>query len=195
MNQQFIDLYDEYLQEHLDRRDFFKRLTVLAGSVAVANGLLLLLENSHVAAEIVPKDDPRLESADITYPGATGQVQGYLAKPKGAAKLPGVVVIHENRGLNPHIEDVARRVALEGYLAMAPDALSPAGGTPPDPDKARDLIRKLDDQSTQKNYFAAVKALLDMVGLPGGPMRPPLLDWPTAELPAMRAEMERLELM
>ena len=159
MNQQFIDLYDEYLQEHLDRRDVFKRLTVLAGSVAVANGLLLLLENSHVAAEIVPKDDPRLESADITYPGATGQVQGYLAKPKGAAKLPGVVVIHENRGLNPHIEDVARRVALEGYLAMAPDALSPAGGTPPDPDKARDLIRKLDDQSTQKNYFAAVKFL------------------------------------
>jgi len=159
MNQQFVDLYDEYLQENLDRRDFFKRLTVLAGSVAAANALLLLLENSYAAAEIVPKDDPRLESADITYPGATGQVRGYLAKPKGTAKLPGVVVIHENRGLNPHIEDVARRVALEGYLALAPDALSPAGGTPDDPDKARDLIGKLDDQSTQQNYLAAVNFL------------------------------------
>jgi len=159
MNQKFIDLYDAYLQEHLDRRDFFKRLTVLAGSVAAANALLLLLENSYAAAEIVPKDDPRLESADITYPGATGQVQGYLAKPKGAAKLPGVVVIHENRGLNPHIEDVARRVALEGYLAIAPDALSPVGGTPDDPDKARDLIGKLDDQSTVQNYVAAVQFL------------------------------------
>jgi len=159
MNQKFIDLYDAYLQEHLDRRDFFKRLTVLAGSVAAANALLLLLENSYAAAGIVPKDDPRLESANITYPGATGQVQGYLAKPTGAAKLPGVVVIHENRGLNPHIEDVARRVALEGYLAIAPDALSPVGGTPDDPDKARDLIGKLDDKSTQQNYVAAVKFL------------------------------------
>ncbi|MFH1942477.1 MAG: dienelactone hydrolase family protein, partial [bacterium] len=159
MNQKFIDLYDAYLQEHLDRRDFFKRLTVLAGSVAAANAILLLLENSSARAEIVPKDDPRLESADITYPGATGQVQGYLAMPKGAAKLPGVVVIHENRGLNPHIEDVARRVALEGYLAIAPDALSPVDGTPDDPDKARDLIGKLDDKSTQENYFAAVTFL------------------------------------
>lgn len=159
MNQKFIDLYDEYLQEHLGRRDFFKRLTVLAGSVAAANALLLLLENSQAGAEIVPKDDPRLESADITYPGATGQVRGYLAKPKGAAKLPGVVVIHENRGLNPHIEDVARRVALEGYLALAPDALSPAGGTPDDPDKARDLIGKLDDKLTQQNFVAAVNFL------------------------------------
>lgn len=159
MNQKFIDLYDAYLQEHLDRRDFFKRLTVLAGSVAAANAMLLLLENSSARAEIVPKDDPRLESTDITYAGATGQVQGYLAMPKEAAKLPGVVVIHENRGLNPHIEDVARRVALEGYLALAPDALSPVGGTPDDPDKARDLIGKLDDQSTVQNFVAAVQFL------------------------------------
>ena len=159
MYQKFIDLYDAYLQEHLDRRDFFKRLTVLAGSVAAANAMLLLLENSSARAEIVPKDDPRLESTDITYAGATGQVQGYLAMPKGAAKLPGVVVIHENRGLNPHIEDVARRVALEGYLALAPDALSPVGGTPDDPDKARDLIGKLDDQSTVQNFVAAVQFL------------------------------------
>ena len=159
MNQKFIDLYDEYLREHLDRRDFFRRLTVLAGSVAAANALMVLLEKGHAGAEIVPKDDPRLETVDITYPGTSGEVKGYLAKPKGAAKLPGVVVIHENRGLNPHIEDVVRRVALEGYLSMAPDALSPVGGTPDDPDKARDLIGKLDDKSTQQNFVAAVAFL------------------------------------
>jgi len=159
MNQKFIDLYDEYLQEHLDRRDFFKRLSVLAGSVAAANALLLLLENSRAGAEIVPQNDSRLESADITYPGATGQVKGYQSKPKGAAKVPAVVVIHENKGLHPHIKDVTRRVALEGYLAMAPDALTPLGGTPDDPDKAVELIKKLDDQSTQQNFVAAVEFL------------------------------------
>lgn len=159
MNTQFIDLTDEYLQAHLDRRDFLKRLTVLAGSVAAANALLLLLENNPVRADIIPKDDPRLDPADMDYPGATGPVKSYLAKPKGDAKLPAVVIIHENRGLNAHIKDVTRRVALEGYLAMAPDAVSPLGGTPADPDQARDLIGKLDDKSTQQNYVAAVKFL------------------------------------
>ncbi|MEW6670289.1 MAG: dienelactone hydrolase family protein [Thermodesulfobacteriota bacterium] len=167
MHQKYIDLYDEYLQEHLDRRDFFKRLTVLAGSVAAANALLLLLEKRQAGAEIVPKADSRLEAAGVVYPGATGEVKGYLAKPKGAAKLPGVVIIHENRGLNAHIEDVARRVALEGYLALAPDALSPAGGTPADPDKARDLIGKLDDPSTVQNFVAAVKFLKTHQGSTG----------------------------
>jgi len=159
MNQTVIDLYDEYLQAHLNRRDFFKRLTVLAGSVAAANALLLLVENSQARAGIVSKDDPRLESTDIAYPGATGPVKGYLVKPKGASNLPAVVIIHENRGLNDHIKDVTRRVALEGYLALGPDALSPAGGTPDDPDKARDLIGKLDDKATQQNFVAAVKFL------------------------------------
>ena len=92
-------------------------------------------------------------------PGATGDVQAYLARPKGDARLPGVVVIHENRGLNAHIEDVARRVALEGFVAVAPDALSPVGGTPDDADKARDLIGKLDRQATIDNFTAAVAYL------------------------------------
>jgi carboxymethylenebutenolidase len=95
----------------------------------------------------------------IQYPGATGDVRAYLARPKGDAKMPGVVVVHENRGLNPHIEDVNRRVAVEGFLAMAPDALSPVGGTPEDSDKARSLINKLDRQSTINNFTAAVKYL------------------------------------
>jgi carboxymethylenebutenolidase len=95
----------------------------------------------------------------IKYPGETGEVCAYLAQPKEDVKLPGVIVIHENRGLNPHIEDVARRVALEGFLALAPDALSPLGGTPEDSDEARELIGELDNQATVKNYVAAVEYL------------------------------------
>jgi len=159
MDQKMIDLYDEYTHELLDRREFFRRLSLLAGGTAAAIALLPLLENNHANAEVVPKDDPRLYTEYIKYPGATGDVRAYLARPKGDKKLPGVVVIHENRGLVPHIEDVTRRVALEGFLAMAPDALSPVGGTPEDLDKARDLIGKLDSQSTIQNHVAAVRYL------------------------------------
>jgi carboxymethylenebutenolidase len=95
----------------------------------------------------------------MKYPGATGEVLAYLVRPKEDGKIPGVVVIHENRGLVPHIEDVTRRVALEGFLAMAPDALTPLGATPEDPEKAPSLIQKLDSQSTIQNYLAAVRYL------------------------------------
>jgi carboxymethylenebutenolidase len=107
----------------------------------------------------VPKEDPRLYVEDITYPGETGDVLAHYARPIGDEKLPGVIVIHENRGLNPHTEDVARRVALEGFLAMAPNALSPLGGTPEDVDEARSLMQELDSQATAKNFDAAVKYL------------------------------------
>ena len=110
-------------------------------------------------AEVVAKDDPRLHTEYVEYPGETGEVRAHLARPKGDEKLPGVIVIHENRGLNPHTEDVARRVALEGFLAIAPDALSPLGGTPEDVDEARSLMGKLDSEATVKNYVAAVKYL------------------------------------
>ena len=159
MDQKIIDLYDEYIHKLLDRRAFLKKLSILAGGAVAANALLPLLEHNYAQAEIVPKDDPRLISDHITHPGATGEVRAHFARPKGDAKLPGVVVIHENRGLNPHIEDVTRRVALEGFLAIGPDALSPLGGTPENPDKARELIRKLDGQSTVQNYVAAVRYL------------------------------------
>ena len=118
-------------------------------------------------AEIIPKDDPRLFMERMKYSGATGEVVAYLARPKGDEKLPGVVVIHENRGLVPHIEDVTRRVALEGFLAFAPDALTPLGGTPEDPEKAPALIQKLDTQSTTENYLAAVKYLKTHPGSTG----------------------------
>ena len=153
------DLYDEHTGGLLDRREFLEKLAVLAGGTAAAYALLPLLENNDAEAEIIPEDDPRLHTEYIEYPGETGGVRAYSARPKGHAKLPGVIVIHENRGLNPHIEDVARRVAQEGFLAIAPDALSPLGGTPEDSDKARSLIRKLDGQSTLKDYLAAVKYL------------------------------------
>jgi carboxymethylenebutenolidase len=159
MDQKIIDLYDQYARGSMDRREFMKKLACLAGGTAAALSLLSLLESRNAAAEIVSKDDPRLQAEYIHYAGATGEVRAYLARPKGDGKFPGVVVIHENRGLNPHIEDVNRRVALEGFLAMAPDGLSPLGGTPQDPDEARALIGKLDDRSTIDNFTAAVKYL------------------------------------
>ncbi len=107
----------------------------------------------------VPEDDPRLNVEKIKYPGETGDMIAHFAKPKGSKKLPGIIVIHENRGLNSHIEEVARRVALEGYLALAPDALSPSGGTPDDVDEAIARIRELDSQKTIKNFVAAARYL------------------------------------
>jgi carboxymethylenebutenolidase len=155
IDQAIIDLYDEYTHTSLPRRVFLDRLTRLAGGTAAALALLPLLENG-AAAAIVPPEDPRLDIARLSFPGASGPINAYRARPRGAGRLPAVVVIHENRGLNPHIEDVARRLALEGFLAVAPDALTPAGGTPPDQDKARDMIGKLDRAQTIANYSAAV---------------------------------------
>ncbi len=159
MDQKIIDLYGEYVDELLDRREFLKKLAIIVGGTAAANALLPLLENNYAKAEVVSKDDPRLYTSHIKYPGATGEVTANFVRPKGEEKLPGVLVIHENRGLNPHIEDVTRRMALEGFLAMAPDALSPLGGTPEDSGRAPSLLQKLDNQSTIKNYLAAVKYL------------------------------------
>jgi carboxymethylenebutenolidase len=107
----------------------------------------------------VPREDPRLHVEDVKYPGETGDILAHYARPKGKEKLPGVVVISEIWGLVPHIEDVARRVALEGFLAVAPDPLSPLGGTPEDVDEARKLMSELDGQETTKNFVAAVEYL------------------------------------
>lgn len=154
-----MNLYDAYHHGLLHRREFLKKLSILAGGVAAANALLDLLENSHANAEEISRNDPRLHTEYIRYPGATGEVRASLARPKGDMKLPGVIVIHENRGLNPHIEDVNRRIALEGFLSLAPDALSPFGGTPEDADLARSLIGKLDMTATIQNYVAAITYL------------------------------------
>jgi carboxymethylenebutenolidase len=159
MDKKVVDLYDEYNNGLLDRREFLKRLSLFTGGILAANVLLSILEGNPARADLISKDDPRLFTEDIKYKGATGDVRGKLARPKGDAKVPSVIVIHENRGLNAHIADVTRRVALEGFLALAPDALSPVGGTPEDENKAATLIGQLDQQSTIKNYVAAVQYL------------------------------------
>jgi len=159
MDKKLFTLHDEYNHGLLNRRQFLGKLSVLAGGAVAADALFSLFENHSAGAEVIPKDDPRLVTELIKYRGATGEVNAYFARPKGDAKLPGVVVIHENRGLTPHIQDVTRRVAAKGFLALAPDALSPVGGTPPDESKAIAAIGQLDEQSTTNNFVAAVKYL------------------------------------
>jgi carboxymethylenebutenolidase len=159
MDQRFIELYDEYTHAPLARRVFLTRLARLAGGVAPAAALMPLLESNYARAAMVPADDQRLETSRITYPGAGGDIQAYMARPKGAGKHSAVIVIHENRGLNPHIEDVTRRVALEGFRALGPDLLSPMGGTPSNEDTARDMIGKLDGKQTTQNLTSAVAFL------------------------------------
>lgn len=159
MDQKIIQLYDEYTHSTMSRRTFMDRLTALAGSAGAA-ALLPALQNDYARAETVAATDARLEAGAISYPGAAGKtMRGYLAKPRGSGRLPAVVVIHENRGLNPHIEDVTRRLALEGFVALAPDALAPAGGTPEDMEKSREMIAALDMQETLAHYLASVDFL------------------------------------
>lgn len=159
MDAKVIEIYDKYIKGHVDRREFLRRIAHSGGGAMVAYALLAKLGKNSAVAEIVPKDDPRLHTEYIKYPGETGEIRASLARPKGDKKLPGVIVIHENRGLQPHIEDVARRVALKGFLAIAPDALSPLGGTPKNVNEARSKIGKLDREATVKNFVAAVKYL------------------------------------
>ena len=133
ITQAMIDAYDEYTHLTLDRRRFMEQLTRLAGSGAAAAAIAPMLAANSAQAAIVAENDARVKSEDISYPGSGGEMKGYLVKPANqTSKLGTVIVIHENRGLNPHIRDVARRVALEGFVALAPDFLSPLGGTPAD---------------------------------------------------------------
>lgn len=159
MDQKLIDLYDEYTHGGIDRRDFLERLTKAAGSTVAALALLPFLENNYALAQTIAADDARLTTGRVEYEAGGSKITGYLARPKGGQKHPAVIVIHENRGLNPHIEDVARRLAVEGFLALAPDLLSPLGGTPPDPDKAVELIGKLDAAETIARLAATVPFL------------------------------------
>jgi len=145
LREKAIALYDHFTHIGLDRRAFMADLTKLAGSAAAANALLLGIAADPAAAAILPEGDPRIKAKDISWPVATGRtMQGYWASPaKAKGKLPAVIVVHENRGLTPHIRDVTRRIALEGFHALAPDFLSVAGGTPADEDKARTMIGAL----------------------------------------------------
>lgn len=156
MDRRIIELYDEYAHAPLPRRVFLDRLAALAGGSAAAALLLPLLEIDRAAAAMVPPDDARIVAARVTYPGKSAEVAGYLARPAALGHAGGLIVIHENRGLNAHIEDVARRLALAGYLALAPDLLSALGGTPGDEDKARELIGKLDPEVATGDAMAGV---------------------------------------
>ncbi len=157
MDQKIITLFDTYTHGGMSRRSFLDKLTLVAGSAAAATALLPVLENNYAEAAIVPEDDPRLV---ITEGEIAPGIRGLLAVPKAATgKLPGVLVIHENRGLNPHIKDVTRRMALEGFVAFGADYLAPAGGTPADEEKAKEMIGALKPQAIVAYSQAAIKAL------------------------------------
>jgi len=151
MDQRIIDLYDEYTHKPLSRNEFLKRLTVLTGSVATAMAILPMIEVNYAHAAVTSEDD--LFTERITYPGINCDMQAYVARPKEDKKYSAVVVIHENRGLNAHIEDVTRRAANAGYLAIAPNALSSLGGTPANEDEARTKFQQLKPEDNLQNFI------------------------------------------
>lgn len=152
MDQRIIDLYDRFTHGGIDRRTFMDKLASLAGGAAAATALLSVLKSDYAQAQIVPENDARLEIATERV----GPVDVYVARLKGNARRPAVIVIHENRGLNPHIKDVTRRLALDGFLALGVDHLTPMGGTPTDEDRGRDMIGQL----KQPDVVAANRAVL-----------------------------------
>lgn len=161
-DQELLNLFDQYVHGDVDRRGFLEKAGKFAVGGITAVMLLDLLNPRFAEAEQIKADDKRLKITAVEYasPKGSGKMRGYLAVPASArGKLPGVLVIHENRGLNPHIEDIARRIALDGYVAFAPDALSPLGGYPGDEDKARALFGKLDQARTQEDIVAGYGVL------------------------------------
>lgn len=157
MDQRIINLYDQYTHSNINRKEFLKKLALLTGSTALALSVLPLLENNYAAA--APVDEEGLSTENISYKGIKGDMKGFLAKPKGKRNLGTVLVIHENRGLNPHTIAVTKRVAAEGFLALGVDGLSPFGGTPADEDKARELIGQLNPEETLQNYLLGLDYL------------------------------------
>lgn len=153
MDQQIINLYDEYTHKPLSRKDFLKRLAVLAGGTAAAMTLLPMLESNYAKAAATPDDD--LLTEYVNYPGVPNEMTAYVARPKKDKKYAAIIVIHENRGLTPHIEDVARRAAKAGYLAIAPNALSALGKTPANEDEARQLFTELKAENNLQNFINA----------------------------------------
>lgn len=153
MDQRIINLYDEYTHKPLTRSDFLQRLAVITGSMTAALAILPMIEVNGARAAITSDQD--LFTERVTYPGVKGDMQAYVARPKEEKKYAAVVVIHENRGLNAHIEDVARRAANAGFLAIAPNALSPLGGTPANEDEARSKFQQLNAEESLQNFINA----------------------------------------
>jgi carboxymethylenebutenolidase len=165
-----LRLFDKYVHGVIPRRDFLKSAAKFAVGVVTAEGLLEALSPKFAEAQLVAPTDARIQGGYIEYdsPRGSGKARGYLVKPANAAKpLPAVLVIHENRGLNPHIEDITRRLALEGFIAFAPDALFTLGGYPGDEDKARELFPKLDQAKIREDFVDAVGLLKKLPGANG----------------------------
>lgn len=150
------DLLSDFREGRIHRREFLRRMAVVTGSTAA---VCVMLPDYVARADISNKNDPRLTTMSITYPTPIGEMMAYVARLKGEDPLPAVIVIHENRGLNDHIRDVTRRMALEGFLALAPDGNSTTGGTPDDPDKARDQLSAIDGEESAVNFTAAAAYL------------------------------------
>ena len=160
MDSEIKDLYQEYKHGDLQRRDFIRKLAIYTGSTALAVALLPVLDEHDALATTLSQSPSDLFTSMIEYPGAKGSMKAYLARPLADKKYPAVIVIHENRALQPHIKDVTRRMAREGFLSIAPDALSPLGGTPEgDESAAGNKMRELNSEDTVKNFVAAVKYL------------------------------------
>ena len=162
-DQELLILFDAYVHGGMDRRGFLDKAQKFAKAGVTAAGLLAALSPNFAAGQQVRQDDPRLTIERVSYPSpnGTGSVKGYLARPAsaGANKLPAILVVHENRGLNPHIEDIARRLALDGFMAFAPDGLTVAGGYPGDEDKAREAFGKLNGAKMLEDFLAAAQWL------------------------------------
>lgn len=167
---ELLELYDFYVHGKITKREFLARSAKFAVGGLTAAGLLAALMPDYALAQQVSFTDPDIVAEYIMYPSPRGhgQVRGYLAKPaKAAGKLPAVVVVHENRGLNPYIEDVARRVAKAGYIALAPDGLTSKGGYPGNDDKGRELQKQVDPEKLMNDFFAAVEFMAAYEGATG----------------------------
>jgi carboxymethylenebutenolidase len=195
--QDLLDLFDKYVHGVIDRRGFVVGAAKFAVGGLTAAMLLDELSPKFAAAQQVAPDDKRLaaETLEFDSPQGNGKMKGYLARPASAKgkKLPGIVVIHENRGLNPHIEDIARRLALENFMAFAPDALTPLGGYPGDEDKARELFQKLDQAKTREDFVTAANMLrrradcTDKIGAVGFCYGGGIVNFLATRLPELRA--------
>jgi carboxymethylenebutenolidase len=159
MDEKIIELFREDQKKPAGRRGFLKKLALLTGSTVVASALIPVLEDQTLSAAEKKKKVQDILAEFITYPIESGVMKAYLARPSKGKKFPAVIVIHENRGLVPHIQDVTRRMAQEGFLSLAPDALSPLGGTPEDISNVGELFAKLDSKQTVRNFVAAVNYL------------------------------------